>query len=187
MIARGSQLGHAEELVVLVDSDDRPIGEARKLFAHQLGALHRAVSVLLTDGDDRVLLQLRAPEKYHSAGLWANSACGHPRPGERAADAAVRRLESELGVYCALDPVGRFEYRAELSNGLIEHEVDHVFVGRFVGAPVPDPAEVAAWKWVGLDALRADLAARPERYAPWLEAVLQVAVDHPLLASGASR
>jgi isopentenyl-diphosphate Delta-isomerase len=172
-----------EELVVVVDAEDRPLGEARKLFVHQMGILHRAVSVLLTDGDERVLLQQRAPEKYHSAGLWANSACGHPRPGERPADAAVRRLGAELGVYCALDPVGRFAYRAELANGLIEHEVDHVFVGRFIGSPAPDPTEVSAWKWVGLDALRADLAAHPERYAPWLEAVLSVAQQHPLLAA----
>ena len=172
-----------EEMVVLVDANDQPLGEARKLFAHQMGMLHRAVSVLLTDGDERVLLQQRAPEKYHSAGLWANSACGHPRPGELAIDAAVRRIGAELGVYCALDPVGSFEYRAELANGLVEHEVDHVFVGRFIGTPAPDPAEVSAWKWMGLDALRTDLAAHPERYAPWLEEVLNVAQRHPLLSA----
>jgi isopentenyl-diphosphate delta-isomerase len=180
---RAARARTSEEMVILVDADDRALGAAPKLAAHQSGALHRAVSVLLTDGDDRVLLQQRALAKYHSAGLWANSACGHPRPGERAVDAAVRRLAAELGVYCALDAVGRFAYRAELANGLVEHEVDHVFVGRFVGTPAPDPAEVAAWQWLTLSAVRGELASHPERFAPWLEGVLQVAQEHPLLAA----
>ena len=82
----------SDELVVLVDPRDTPIGLAPKLAAHRDGLLHRAVSVLLFDDAGRVLLQRRAAGKYHSVLLWANTCCGHPRPNECSRDAAMRRL-----------------------------------------------------------------------------------------------
>ena len=157
------------EHVVLVDAADREVGTAEKLEVHRDGRLHRAVSVFLFDGAGRWLLQRRADGKYHSPGLWSNTACTHPRPGEAPAAAASRRLDEEMGVRCALRPAFARVYRAELEGPerLVEHELDHVFVGRFDGEPVPAAAEVSNWAWVDADALRADLDARPDRYTPW--------------------
>ena len=158
-----------DELVVLVDEDDRPLGTAAKLDVHRDGRLHRAVSVFLFDDEGRWLLQRRADGKYHSPGLWSNTACTHPRPGESPAVAAVRRLEEEMGVRCLLRPAFSFLYRAELDGAepLVEHELDHVFVGRFSGAPAPAPDEVSEWRWMDAATLRDELARRPEQYTPW--------------------
>lgn len=159
------------EHVVLVDESDREIGTAEKMAVHRDGRLHRAVSVFLFDGQGRWLLQRRADGKYHSPGLWSNTACTHPRPGELPADAASRRLDEEMGVRCALRPAFSRVYRAELigPEPLVEHELDHVFVGRFDGEPIPAAAEVSGWEWIDADVLRADLRARPERYTPWFQ------------------
>ncbi|MEM0961891.1 MAG: isopentenyl-diphosphate Delta-isomerase [Bacteroidota bacterium] len=157
------------EHVILVDTSDREIGTAEKLSVHRDGRLHRAVSVFLFDGEGRWLLQRRADGKYHSPGLWSNTACTHPRPGEASVDAASRRLDEEMGVRCALRPAFARVYRAELvgPEPLVEHEFDHVFVGRFDGEPMPSADEVSGWEWVDADTLQADLLARPERYTPW--------------------
>lgn len=170
-----------EEQVVIVDEADRPVAVLPKLDAHLNGALHRAVSVFITDGSGRVLLQQRAAGKYHSSGLWTNTCCGHPRPDEDPLDAAARRLVDEMGIRCALLPAGTFRYRAELPNGLVEHEIDHVFVGRWRGRPIPDPSEVGAWRWMPLETLRDDVASRPDGYTAWLAGALAVASSHPLL------
>lgn len=161
-----------EERVVLVDENDRPRGSAGKLEAHLSGELHRAVSVLVFNGRGEILLQRRAAEKYHSAGLWSNTCCGHPRPGERTIAAARRRLQEEMGIDCPLTRAFGFRYRAALAGGLSEHEYDHVFIGRYDGDPSPDPSEVGAWRWVGLDAVRRDIARAADRYTRWFPLVL---------------
>jgi isopentenyl-diphosphate delta-isomerase len=167
------------ERVILVDAEDAPLGVASKLHAHRVGALHRAFSVFLLDARDRVLMQRRAPGKYHSAGLWSNTCCGHPRPGERTSAAAARRLTEEMGVSPPpLARVGVVRYRARLSNRLIEHEVDHVYVGRFDGVPDPDPAEADAWRWDPLHALVRDQRAHPGRYSAWLPFALPLVCAH---------
>ena len=165
------------DALVLVDGDDVPLGTAPKLDVHRDGRLHRAVSVLLFDDDGRVLLQRRAAAKYHSAGLWANTACGHPRPGETVLDAARRRLRAEMGIDApALTVAGRFVYRAQLDAGLVEHELDHVVVGRWSGMPSPDAGEVSSFDWVDPDDLARELRAHPERYSAWLPSVLATAL-----------
>src|SRR2546423_9920022 len=131
----------AAEQLILVDSSDREIGVGEKLETHREGRLHRAFSIFIFDGAGRLLLQKRAPTKYHSGGLWSNTACGHPRPGEETVAAAHRRLREEMGFDCELRAAFGFLYRAELRERLIEHEYDHVFVGEFRGAPAPDVAE----------------------------------------------
>lgn len=170
-----------EELLVCVDQDDRETGVAAKSAVHSTGALHRAVSVVLADPAGRILLQQRARAKYHCAGLWTNTCCGHPRPGELPVAAAGRRLRYEMGIACDLWWAGRFTYRAELANGLIEHEVDHVFVSRWQGEPVVRPSEVGAWRWVPRDVLREELRAAPQALTPWLAGVLDVAFTHPMM------
>lgn len=164
------------EHVILVDSQDREIGESEKLRAHEAAALHRAVSVFVFDSAGRLLLQRRAAGKYHSAGLWTNTCCGHPRPGETAADAAARRLREEMGVVCELRPAFTFTYRAELEGGLTEHEVDHVFLGTFDGEPAPDPEEAQDWRWAEPVEIAREVAARPEEFTVWFRLVLDRAL-----------
>lgn len=170
--------------IVLVDPEDRPIGVAPKRTVHLLGLRHRAFSVLLRDDAGRVLLQRRAPDKYHSAGLWANSCCGHPKPGESTPDAAVRRLYEELGVRAALTHVGAFTYRAAVGQTMIEHEIDHVFVGTAVGDITPNPNEISAIAWTAADDLAADLRENPDRYAVWLPNVLALGLTRLTGISG---
>ena len=157
----------SEEQVVLVDAADRQVGAAGKLAAHRLNLRHRAVSVLLYDTAGRMLVQRRASGKYHSPGLWANACCTHPRPGEEAEAAALRRLGEEMGVAAPLAFAGLFAYEAQVGDGLWENEIVHVFTGPYDGEVRPDPDEVAAFEWRDVAALRADIAAHGERYAPW--------------------
>jgi isopentenyl-diphosphate Delta-isomerase len=157
----------AEEHVILVNENDVPTGTSPKLEAHRRGLRHRAVSVIIRDGAGRVLLQQRAGAKYHSGGLWTNTCCGHPRPGESTAGAAVRRLREEMGIEAALSFLLRMQYRAEVSNELIENEIVHVFAGRFDGVPDLDPQEAAAWAWKTSAEITLGMAQHPEAYTPW--------------------
>ena len=173
-----------DDEVVLVDRGDAAIGVASKLEAHRRGQLHRAVSVVLFDDSGRLLLQRRAEGKYHSAGLWSNTCCGHPRPGESVGDAARRRLGDELGIEgCGLTRVADFLYFAELEGGLVEHELDHVLIGRWNGAATPDPGEVAETRWIDRDVLFEELVRAPDRYTAWTRRVVDHACRHDRLAS----
>ena len=163
-----------DEMVVLVDPSDSVVGTAPKLDAHRDGRLHRAVSVMLFDNDGRLLLQRRADCKYHSGGLWSNTCCGHPRPGESVNDAGLRRLSAELGIGdCDLTAAGEFVYFARLDDGLLEHELDHVLIGRWNGKAIPDPVEVAETRWMDREALLTDMIAKPTEYTAWLRWVVQ--------------
>lgn len=119
-----------------------------------------------------LLMQRRAEGKYHSPGLWSNTCCGHPRPGEDILAAAHRRLREEMGFDCPLERIFAFQYQARLENGLIEHELDHVFTGRFPDPPEPDPTEVAEWRRAPVPALLADFSRNPARYSAWLPQAL---------------
>jgi isopentenyl-diphosphate delta-isomerase len=171
-----------DDMLVLVDGLDRPLGVASKLEAHQRGLLHRAFSVVLVrEGAQglELLLASRAEGKYHSEGLWANSCCSHPRAGEELLEAAERRVGEELGCgVCDLCEVGSFVYRAVFSSGLSEHEYDHVLLGRPVGEPEPDPAEVGGLRWERLDDVAHELAEHPEHFAAWAPMVLSIALRH---------
>ncbi len=158
----------AAEQLILVDAEDRELGVGDKLQAHLMGTLHRAFSIFVFDSQGRLLIQKRALTKYHSGGLWSNTACGHPRPGESTISAAHRRLREEMGFDCDLGFAFGFLYRAELNNRLIEHEYDHVFVGSFDGEPAPELSEVQAWRWIPMTDLRTELREHPEKYSYWL-------------------
>jgi isopentenyl-diphosphate delta-isomerase len=162
----------AAEQLILVDAQDREVGVVEKLQAHVEGVLHRAFSVFVFDAEKRLLLQKRARTKYHSGGLWSNTACGHPRPGETTIAAARRRLREEMGFDCELRAAFEFVYRAELDGALIEHEYDHVFVGTHEGNPAPDPCEVEDWRWMTMAELRRELLLEPQSYSYWLKATL---------------
>ena len=163
----------AAEQLILVDAEDRVLGVGEKLRTHLEGALHRAFSVFIFDRRGRLLMQKRAAAKYHSAGLWSNTACGHPRPGEATREAARRRLREEMGLDCELRRAFEFLYRAEVGGALVEHEYDHVFVGEYEGDPAPDPAEVEDWRWVSMGELRRGLNEEPQRYSAWLKLAIE--------------
>jgi isopentenyl-diphosphate delta-isomerase len=166
-----------DERVVLVDRFDNEIGTARKLEVHRTGELHRAFSVFVVNPEGEMLLQQRAFGKYHTGGLWSNTSCGHPRPGEPVSFAAARRLEEEMGFTCALERCYGFVYEADLGSDLSEHEYDHVMVGMFDGTPVPDEAEVRAWKWAHPRMIMEDMNLRGHIYTPWFRIALPTLLD----------
>ncbi len=159
-------------MVVLVDRNDRAIGTAPKMEAHEKGLLHRAVSVLLFNGRGELLIQRRAAGKYHSGSLWANTCCGHPLAGESCIEAAGRRLWEEMGLSASLTHAGTLLYRARLVGGMQEHEVDHLFIGRSDEAPQPDPKEVSDFRYTDLAAIGEEVARHPERFAIWFRIIL---------------
>lgn len=156
------------EKVILVDSADRVTGEAEKLEAHRQGVLHRAFSIFIFNSRGELLVQQRALGKYHSGGLWTNTCCGHPRPGEATLAAGERRLAEETGIVCTLQELCTFTYRHEFSNGLTEHEYDHVLVGFSDATARPDPAEIMDLRYIWPDELALALAENPEIYTAWL-------------------
>ncbi len=160
------------DLVTLVDRDDNVVGAEEKIRAHREGKLHRAFSVFVFDEGRRLLIQRRATGKYHSGGLWSNTCCGHPRPGESADGAAERRLTEEMGFVCDLRPAFRTIYEMSVADSMIEHELNQVFIGWFNGSPSPDTREVEACRWMDLAQLRDSIDASPERYTPWLRLLL---------------
>lgn len=168
------------EEVILVNEQDEMLGTMKKVEAHRRGVLHRAFSVFLFDDDGRVLLQQRAASKYHSASLWTNTCCSHPRPGEELILGAERRLLEEMGLSTTLDHRFTFTYKAEVGNGLTEHELDHVFFGRTNDTPKPDPTEVHEWRYVEVHELSAELAAHPERFTAWLHICWPLVCDQLL-------
>jgi isopentenyl-diphosphate delta-isomerase len=162
-----SSPGRPEQLI-LVDAANRATGTAEKLFAHRAGLRHRAFSIFLVDESGRLLLQRRSPSKYHSGGLWANSCCGHPRPGEATRTAAARRLDEELGTGARLRFGFRTAYRAALPNGLIENEIVSVYFGRLTAPIRPQRDEVAQTRLIALGRLEQAMRRDPNRYACWL-------------------
>lgn len=176
MITEGVH-SNGPEQVVLIDTEDRELGHMEKLAAHREGLLHRAFSVFLFNESGELLIQQRATSKYHSAGLWTNTCCGHPRPGEELLEAAARRLKEEMGVSATLHPVYQFTYHAPLEGGLVEHELDHVLIGRCDRDPEPDPKEASDWRWVERADLERELAKHPGRFTAWFPLCFAAAWD----------
>ena len=166
-----------ENYVVLVDDKDKVIGTAPKLQAHQQGSLHRAFSIFIFNNKREMLLQQRANDKYHSGGLWTNACCSHPGPGEKIEDAAYRRLSEEMGFDCDLIKAFHFIYRTEFENGLMEHELDHVFIGRYDGLVVPNCNEVNNYKWINVKRLQEEINLHPELYTSWFKIALEKVIN----------
>ena len=161
------------EQVILVDEQDKEVGVIEKMQAHIEGRLHRAISVFIFNSKNELLLQKRADGKYHSAGLWTNTCCSHPMPGETVADAATRRLNEEMGMKCVLQKSFTFIYKALLDHDLTEYEYDHVLTGITDEEPTPNPTEVAAWKYVNIENLQAEILLHPEKYTEWFKICLR--------------
>jgi isopentenyl-diphosphate delta-isomerase len=161
-----------EDQLILVNQNDEMIGVGPKLAIHRQGLLHRAFSIFIFNSSGELLLQRRALSKYHSPGLWSNTCCGHPRPSEQLMTAAQRRLRAEMGLDCRLEGVGSFLYRADVGGGLVEHELDHLFVGYSNFEPTPHPDEVDDWKWIDFASLRTELTSNAAEFSCWLRIVV---------------
>lgn len=208
-----------EDQIILVDTADNVTGSCGKQEAHEKGLLHRAFSIfifrkILKDNPDgtrtfhvQLLIQRRAAGKYHSAGLWANSCCSHPRKNESMEEAIVRRLTEETGLTVSgtggnpgssadscssadvtgLEEMGAFRYRAEFENGLTENEFDHVFAGWIDPAKAgqngegvvlhPDPEEADEMCFRDVDEIMNDVLTSPSKYAAWFMPALLIATD----------
>lgn len=158
--------------VVLVNEFDETIGTLEKLKAHENGNLHRAVSVVIFNSKNEMLLQRRAATKYHSAGLWTNAACTHPYLNEMPQSAAQRRLNEEMGINSNLNFAFKFIYYAVLDNGLIEHELDYVYYGITDSRPVLNEEEADNFKYVNLSLLQKDIEKNSSQYTEWFKILL---------------
>lgn len=166
------------EDVILVNDRDEPVGLMEKMEAHEKGLLHRAFSVFVINPNREILLQQRAFSKYHSGGLWTNTCCSHPRSAETTIAAAHRRLQEEMGFDCELTKIVHFIYKAQLDQGLTEHELDHVFVGYWDGEPILNSTEVADYKWMDIDAVAKDMTENPDLYTVWFKIIYQEFLKH---------
>ena len=156
-----------EQKLILVDENDAELGTMEKMAVHQQGLLHRAFSVFIFDSQGRMLLQRRADNKYHSAGLWSNACCSHPVAGEELSGAVKRRLFEELGIETPVEKIFDFVYRTEFPDGLIEYEFDHVFAGIYDGPVLFNTSEVKAIEQVEMEELQAQATLYPERFTSW--------------------
>jgi isopentenyl-diphosphate Delta-isomerase len=167
-----------EPLVILVDENDIQTGTAFKLEAHEKALLHRAVSVFVMNSKGEWLLQRRAFDKYHSNGLWTNTCCTHPFPGESPKDAATRRLYEEMGLKCEPEFLFSFIYNEKLDNELTEHEYDHVFFCITDDLPLINKSEVEEWKYVTFEKLAADVMQSETSYTYWFRKIFNDVKDH---------
>lgn len=166
------------EKVVLVNKNDKVLGEMEKQKAHELGVLHRAISIFIFNSKGEMLLQQRSQEKYHSPLLWTNACCSHPRLSETYIEAANRRLYEELGFITALKPIFNFIYKADVGNQLIEHELDYVFKGIY-DLEIPFNAlEVQQVQWISIQDLVHQLHTKPEEFTVWFKIILNEYFDY---------
>jgi len=168
----------ANDLIILVNEDDEQIGIQDKFSVHQLGLLHRAFSVFVFNSKNELLLQQRADGKYHSPGLWTNTCCSHPIPGERTVDACKRRLMEEMSLKCDLRHVFSFTYRCKFSNGLIENEFDHVYVGYSDNIPLLNKNEAKNWKYITINDLEREIELQPGNFTEWLKICLPRLIEY---------
>lgn len=168
--------------VILIDDSDQPIGKMEKLEAHQKGLLHRAVTIYVFNQQHELMLQQRATHKYHCGGQWSNTCCGHPSPGESSQDAAERRLEEEMGLRLPLHKLTEIRYNLEVTDGLIEHELGHIYIGYSDALPQLNPEEADDYRFSCLAATQAEMDRYPQRFTPWfrnsLPRLIKLLNDH---------
>lgn len=156
--------------VVLVDQEDKEIGQLEKKEAHfGAGRLHRAFSVFIFNNQGELLIQKRAASKMLWPGYWSNTCCSHPGPGEEVIEAGRRRLQEELNFSCPLEKFGSFVYSARFKDIGSENEFCHVLVGRYDGTVNPDPTEIEEIKWMALSEIMEEVEKKPEQWTPWFK------------------
>lgn len=159
--------------VILVNEKDEELGVMEKMEAHKKGLLHRAISVFIFNSDNEWLLQKRAAHKYHSGMLWSNTSCTHPMKGEDELNAANRRLDEEMGMKAKLKKLFSFQYKAYLDNDLIEHELDHIFIGYTNEKPVPNIEEVSDYRYITTDDLKIEIEDNPDVFSEWFKLLFE--------------
>lgn len=173
------------DYVILVNKNDLPLGAMEKMEAHEKGVLHRAFSIFIFNSENKLLLQKRADDKYHSAGKWSNTVCSHPRTREKTEEAAHRRMLEEMGFDCEFEEAFSFIYKANVGDGLIEHELDHVFIGKSDKKPDPDPNEISEFKYVDFNWLLEDMHHNENDYTVWfriaIKEVKKYFDNHPVI------
>lgn len=157
------------EYVVLVDDHDNKVGLMEKMEAHINPTLHRAFSIFIFNSRNEMLLQQRALSKYHTPGLWTNTCCSHPRDGESLHDATKRRLQEEMGMQCELKEAFSFIYKADVMQGLVEHEFDHVFIGTTDDLPIINKDEVESYRYDTVENIKEDIERNPQNYTAWFK------------------
>ncbi|MEO9511173.1 MAG: isopentenyl-diphosphate Delta-isomerase [Flavobacteriaceae bacterium] len=167
-----------EENVILVNEADEPIGLMPKMEAHEKAVLHRAFSVFIMNDMGETMLQQRAKDKYHSPLLWTNTCCSHQREGESNIEAGKRRLFEEMGFETELKELFSFIYKAPFDNGLTEHELDHVMMGKYNQLPKINPDEVADWKWMYPLEIKNDITENPDNYTAWFKIIFERFYSH---------
>jgi isopentenyl-diphosphate delta-isomerase len=169
-MARDEIVSNASEQLILVDDQDREIGFKPKTDCHLgHGILHRAFSIFVFNSDNELLLQQRALSKMLWPGFWSNTCCSHPRRGEVLGVAVGRRLTQELGFTCPLEYLYKFKYHAQFGAVGAEHELCSVYFGRYNGPVDANVNEIAAWRFVGVEALERELRTAPETFTPWFK------------------
>jgi isopentenyl-diphosphate delta-isomerase len=158
-----------DQNIILVNEKDEAVGLMEKMQVHREGLLHRAFSVFVFDRNGRMLLQKRAAHKYHGGGLWSNACCSHPYPGEKVEDAAQRRLHEEMGFVTPLQKIFEFVYKADVENGLIEHEYDHVFAGEYEGPINMNQKEVADYCYESMNNIKWMIRDQPHKFTSWFK------------------
>jgi isopentenyl-diphosphate Delta-isomerase len=159
-----------DELLILVDGQDREIGFLAKADAHLgCGTLHRAFSLFVFNPAGELLLQQRATGKRLWPRYWSNTCCSHPRRGEQMDSAIRRRLQEELGLSAELEFLFKFQYQTQYDSQGAEHELCWVYAGRSAESPRMNVNEVAAWRYVTPQALQAEIARAPETFTPWFK------------------
>ncbi len=165
------------EEVILVDENDCEVGKCEKIKAHRLALLHRAISIIVFNNKKEILIQKRAKEKYHCPGIWSNTCCTHPKPGENVLDAAKRRLVEEMGFSCEIEHAFNFVYKKEFNNGLTEYEYDHVFIGNYAGKININLNEVSDFKWISNNDLKKEIEKNPEKFSYWFRIIFDKLCD----------
>jgi isopentenyl-diphosphate delta-isomerase len=162
-----------KDQLILVNEKDEMVGVGEKIKTHRYGLLHRAFSIFIFNSHGELLLQRRALSKYHSPGLWSNTCCGHPSPGEELIVAAQRRLKVEMDLDCQLDAFGSLIYRADVGGGLVEHEFDHLLIGHSEIDPTLNLEEAIGWRRVPFAVLRRVVRDRPEQFSYWFKIIVE--------------
>jgi isopentenyl-diphosphate delta-isomerase len=166
-----------DEQIVLLDERGRPTGTAPKLASHHgQTPLHQGFSCYIFNENGEFLLTRRAKSKKVWPGVWTNSVCGHPAPGETIEDAIKRRAEYELGIAELSDikPVLKnYRYKTPPFNGIVENEFCPVYYAKLYSGLHPNKDEVEDYKWVNWKKLDADIALKPELYSFWFKDQLQ--------------
>ena len=161
-----------DDFVILVNKNDKKIGLMPKMEAHKKGALHRAFSVFIFNNKNELMIQKRNINKYHSPGLWTNTCCSHQKDGESNISAGKRRLLEEMGFCVELNEIGSFIYNVGVDNGLVEHELDYILVGKYNGNVKINSDEVDNWKWMSLDNIKDDVRKRSKNYTEWFKIIM---------------